>query len=158
LKKSIPASKRPFRPGLGSSKTVSPELDNAPHCLRSGFSIPGKLATFSLEALFQWTAMTITEFQRRIEAIYLERDRARGVDGCFRWLVEEVGELARALRNREAAATALPDANLREEFADVLAWLTTLASVTGVDLAAAAKERYDAGCPKCAAVPCSCPT
>ena len=113
--------------------------------------------------------MTITEFQRRIEAIYLERDRARGVDGCFRWLVEEVGELARALRDRrprpdattgamaDATADATADANLREELADVLAWLTTLASITGVDLEAAATQRYDGGCPKCSAAPCSCP-
>ena len=59
--------------------------------------------------------------------MYLEKDVARGVDGTFMWLMEEVGELASALRegtHEERAA----------EFADVLAWLTTIANVVGVDL------------------------
>jgi NTP pyrophosphatase (non-canonical NTP hydrolase) len=92
---------------------------------------------------------TIAEFQRRIEAAFLERDRRRGVEGTFLWFAEEVGELARALKKGD------PE-NLREEFADVLAWLSTLASLTGVDLAAAA-DAYAAGCPSCEAAPCRCP-
>ncbi len=32
--------------------------------------------------------------------------------------------------------------NLREEFADVLAWLTTLANITDVNLAEAIHEKY----------------
>lgn len=92
---------------------------------------------------------TLAEFQRRIEAAFLERDRRRGVDGTFLWFVEEVGELARALKRGE------PE-NLKEEFADCLAWLSTLASLSGVDLAAAA-EAYAAGCPSCHASPCACP-
>lgn len=87
-------------------------------------------------------------FQEQIEAVYGERDAARGVPGTFMWFVEEVGELGRALRSGDAD-------NLREEVADVLAWLTTLASLAGVDLEEAAR-RYAAGCPRCAATPCSC--
>jgi NTP pyrophosphatase (non-canonical NTP hydrolase) len=41
------------------------------------------------------------------------------------------------------------------EFSDVLAWLVSLADLTGVDLAEAA-ERYAQGCPKCAGTPCTC--
>ena len=96
--------------------------------------------------------MQIREFQRKIEELYLERDRARGRDGTFVWFVEEVGELARALaRPRDDDGK-----NLREEFADVLAWLATLASIAGVDLEAAAHEKYARGCPKCHASPCAC--
>lgn len=94
--------------------------------------------------------MRISEFQKRIEDIYLERDRARGRDGTFVWFVEEIGELARALARSEDRR------NLEEEFADVLAWLSTLASIAGVDLEAAAKEKYENGCPKCHDTPCSC--
>jgi NTP pyrophosphatase (non-canonical NTP hydrolase) len=96
--------------------------------------------------------MKISEFQKLIEDIYLERDRARGRDGTFVWFVEEVGELAREL------ARPRPDGgrNLREEFADVLAWLSTLASIAGVDLEAAAREKYREGCPKCRSKPCAC--
>ena len=79
---------------------------------------------------------------------YLERDRARGSDATFRWLVEEVGELARTLRHDD------PDAR-RHEFGDVLAWLASLANLTGVDLEEAA-ARYADGCPKCGGIPCSC--
>jgi len=96
--------------------------------------------------------MTISEFQKLIEAIYFERDRARGRDGTFVWFVEEVGELAKAL----ARPSDDGGRNLREEFADVLAWLSTLASIAGVDLEAAAAEKYAAGCPKCGALPCAC--
>ena len=102
--------------------------------------------------------MTIAEFQKRIEEIYLERDRARGLDGTFRWFVEEVGELARALGPRRGSAGEDEGAeeNLREEFADVLAWLVTLASIAGVDLEEAAARKYAGGCPKCRSTPCAC--
>jgi NTP pyrophosphatase (non-canonical NTP hydrolase) len=93
-------------------------------------------------------AETLRAFQRRIDAIYGARDAARGVDRTFVWFVEEVGELARALLRGE-------EANLREEFADVLAWLATLASLAGVDLETAARK-YAAGCPRCRSTPCAC--
>ena len=88
-------------------------------------------------------------FQRVIEDLYGDRDAARGLDGTFVWFVEEVGELARALKGTDPV-------NLREEFADVLAWLTTLASLAGVDMQTAAR-RYADGCPRCHATPCACP-
>lgn len=93
--------------------------------------------------------MEISEFQRRIEAIFGDKDRRRGSDGTFRWFVEEVGELARAIRKGEKA-------NLEEEFADCLAWLATLASIHGVDLDAAAQAKYPGRCVKCDSVPCAC--
>jgi NTP pyrophosphatase (non-canonical NTP hydrolase) len=92
---------------------------------------------------------TLRDLQHAIEAAFLERDRRRGLGGTFLWFVEEVGELARALKKGD------PE-NLREEFGDVLAWLTTLASLSGVDLAAAARP-YLAGCPTCGGTPCTCP-
>jgi NTP pyrophosphatase (non-canonical NTP hydrolase) len=107
---------------------------------RSGGDLP--------RALPDWG---VREFQRRIEEVYGARDAARGVPSTFTWLVEEVGELARSLLSGEPGS----DAEARE-FADVLAWLATLASLRGVDLAAAAREKYGAGCPRCGAVPCRC--
>ncbi len=89
------------------------------------------------------------DFQQLIRAIYFDKDCGRGRDGTFRWLVEETGELARALRNGNRA-------NLEEEFADVFAWLASLASLEGIDLASVA-EKYARGCPKCGSTPCSCP-
>ncbi len=92
----------------------------------------------------------VSSFQARIEEIYLDRDRARGLEGTTLWFVEEVGELVRALRRGERK-------NLEEEFADALAWLATLASLAGVDLEEAAWEKYGKGCPRCGSTPCRCP-
>jgi NTP pyrophosphatase (non-canonical NTP hydrolase) len=79
---------------------------------------------------------------------YGERDVARGRDATFRWLIEEVGELARALRTGDRD-------NLELEFSDVLAWLASLANQEGVDLDRAI-QRYADGCPKCHLKPCGC--
>lgn len=93
--------------------------------------------------------MDIDEFQRRMEATYGERDRARGVEATVAWLTEELGELARAVRKGSAGEQ-------REELGDVLAWLASLANQVGLSLDEAA-ARYAGGCPKCAAAPCRCP-
>lgn len=93
--------------------------------------------------------MEVSEFQAIIRATYCAKDSRRGIDGTFRWLVEETGELARAIRRGEPG-------NLREEFADVFAWLASLATLAGVDLEEAS-AKYARGCPKCGAVPCACP-
>lgn len=82
--------------------------------------------------------------------MYLEKDVARGVEGTFIWLIEEVGELATALRNGTHEQRL-------EEFADVLAWLTTIANVVGVDLSEAVARKYGSGCPGCGQLVCVCP-
>jgi NTP pyrophosphatase (non-canonical NTP hydrolase) len=92
--------------------------------------------------------MDITELQETMRRTYLGRDERRGTDATFRWLTEEVGELARALRHGDAD-------ELRHEFSDVLAWLTSLANLAGVDMDDAV-SRYADGCPKCDESPCVC--
>src|SRR5918995_1867365 len=93
------------------------------------------------------TSISLQDFQALIRRMYLDKDIARGVDGTFMWLMEEVGELAAALRegtHEEQAA----------EFADVLAWLITIANVVEVDLADAVRRKYGAGCPGCGQFVC----
>ena len=91
----------------------------------------------------------VREFQQQIEAIYFERDSGRGKLGTFAWFVEEVGELSRAIRRGSRD-------NLEEEFGDCFAWLVSLASLNGVDIAQAA-QKYARGCPRCDGTPCTCP-
>ncbi len=94
--------------------------------------------------------ITLAELQQLIRRMYLEKDVARGIDGTFMWLMEEVGELASALRkgtHEERSA----------EFADVLAWLATIANVAGVDLSEAVVRKYGSGCPGCGRLACVCP-
>jgi NTP pyrophosphatase (non-canonical NTP hydrolase) len=93
--------------------------------------------------------MTLSELQRVIRDLYDAKDRRRGVEGTFMWFTEEVGELATALRSGTPHEQA-------EEFADVLAWLATLANCVGIDLDAAVQAKYGIGCPGCRRVPCVC--
>ena len=92
----------------------------------------------------------MAEFQQLIRRMYFEKDVARGIEGTFMWLMEEVGELATSLRNGTHEERV-------GEFADVLAWLTTIANVAGVDLTAALHQKYGSGCPGCGRFICTCP-
>ena len=93
--------------------------------------------------------MHIAEFQDLIHRTYLEKDKARGADATFMYFVEEVGELATSIREETKAQQAA-------EFADVFAWLVSLANIQGVDLEAAVREKYGMGCGVCGKVPCVC--
>ncbi|HWB18674.1 MAG TPA: MazG nucleotide pyrophosphohydrolase domain-containing protein [Phycisphaerales bacterium] len=91
--------------------------------------------------------MTLKELQEMIRAKYYATDSKRGPAATFLWFSEEVGELAHAI-GRELRGDGDRE-NLREEFADVLAWLTTLANILGVDLTDAVARKYvEAGGPK----------
>ena len=94
--------------------------------------------------------LSIADLQRHIHQMYFEKDVARGVDGTFMWLMEEIGELASALRGDDRE-------NLAEEFADVIAWLVTIANVADVDLNNALASKYGSGCPGCRRLVCQCP-
>lgn len=76
---------------------------------------------------------------------YSSTDAERGTPGTFMWLIEEVGELATSLHECAPGKTPTPEqrANLEEEFADVLAWLTTLANINGIDLTRACTKYTD---------------
>ncbi len=95
------------------------------------------------------STVTLDGFQQLIRQMYFEKDAARGVDGTFMWLMEEVGELAAALRSGTHEERL-------GEFADVLAWLATIANVAGVDLGEAVTRKYGSGCPGCGRFVCSC--
>ena len=93
--------------------------------------------------------ISLRDFQQLIRNMYHEKDVARGIDGTFMWLIEEVGELAAALREDNAAEQGA-------EFADVLAWLATIANVAEIDLAGEVRKKYGSGCPGCGRLACTC--
>ncbi|UCD18778.1 MAG: nucleotide pyrophosphohydrolase [candidate division WOR-3 bacterium] len=92
--------------------------------------------------------MDLSNYQRLIAEIYLKKDSKRGVDKTFNWLIEEIGELSRAVRKRDRD-------KIQEEFADCLAWLLSVGSILSID-AENAMTKYLDGCPKCNHRPCRC--
>jgi NTP pyrophosphatase (non-canonical NTP hydrolase) len=91
----------------------------------------------------------VREFQDMMRRIYFHRDSERGAVGTFDWLVEEVEELGEALKEKNTKA-------MENEFADVLAWLASLANVVNVNLEKVAITKYNNRCPKCGQTPCKC--
>jgi len=89
--------------------------------------------------------ITIAQLQDLIRRRYSDTDAARGTPGTFMWLIEEVGELATSLHECAPGADPTPEQrhNLEEEFADVIAWVTTLANINGVDLTRALTKYTD---------------
>jgi NTP pyrophosphatase (non-canonical NTP hydrolase) len=81
--------------------------------------------------------------------LYFHRDSKRGTDGTYEWLVDEVKELGEALHVGDKVS-------LENEFADVIAWLASLANVVDIDLEKAALNKYDSKCPRCRHSPCQC--
>ena len=121
-------------------------------------------------------AVNLRDFQSLIHKMYFEKDAARGVAGTYMWLAEEMGELASDLRKieklkfsgettstnsqsspEELAELQALETNLREEFADVMAWLITIANIVEVDVSDAITQKYGSGCPGCKNFVCDCP-
>jgi len=91
----------------------------------------------------------INEFQEMMRRLYFQRDSERGVKGTYERLVDELRELGEALEKEDKEAA-------EKEFADVIAWLASLANITGIDLERAAINKYSGKCPKCQKSPCQC--
>ena len=94
--------------------------------------------------------MHIREFQEMMRRIYYHKDLKRGAARTYQWLCEEVSELGEAMKDGDLR-------QISEEFADVIAWLASLANVLGVDLEEAALAKYPNKCPKCGKTRCECP-
>ena len=91
----------------------------------------------------------IHEFQEMMKRLYFHKDSERGVKGTYDWLVNELRELGEALEEKDKEA-------VEKEFADVIAWLASLANISGIDLEKAAVNKYSGKCPKCQRSPCQC--
>jgi NTP pyrophosphatase (non-canonical NTP hydrolase) len=94
--------------------------------------------------------LTLTQLQQLIKDTFGDKDSRRGIEGTFMWFMEEVGELAEALRGNHS-----PEERAKE-FADVLAWFATLANIANVNLEEAIALKYGQGCPYCQQIPCRC--
>ncbi len=96
--------------------------------------------------------MEVRQFQDLMKRLYLEKDSRRGADKTFLWLVEEVGELSRELReggkdNKDA---------IEEEIADIIAWVMSLSNLLDIDVEDALMKKYPGYCRYCGKSPCEC--
>jgi NTP pyrophosphatase (non-canonical NTP hydrolase) len=94
--------------------------------------------------------MNLNDAQDMIRALYFNKDSQRGLEKTFIWFIEEVGELAEALRNGS-------EAEIKSEIADVFAWLISIANILNINLEEAFKSKYNSYCPRCKQNPCRCP-
>lgn len=93
--------------------------------------------------------MKISEFQEIIRKTFYKKDKKRGIDGTFRWMVEEVGELARAIKKND-------EKKMEEEIADIFAWLCSIANLLNIDVEKSVFKKYPGFCLKCGKSPCEC--
>ena len=94
--------------------------------------------------------MELRDLQRLMAEIYLKRDEKRGAEKTLIWMLSEAGEVADAFLKGDAQA-------LRDEVADLLAWLLSFCNVVKIDLEEAILAKYGDGCPICKSKPCRCP-
>lgn len=79
--------------------------------------------------------MEIKGFQGLIERKYGKKDSERGVAKTFMWLIEEVGELASAMKEED-------EEQIEKELADVIAWTFSLANLLGLDVEETLMKKY----------------
>lgn len=84
--------------------------------------------------------------------LYFHQDSKRGIEKTFIWLVEEVGELARTLKEDKN----LDSIKISEEIADIIAWTCSLSNLLEIDLEKALIDKYPNKCLKCDSTPCQC--
>lgn len=95
--------------------------------------------------------MRFSEFQTLIKELYYTKDYARGINGSFIWLIEEVGELATLLRKEDLDLDKISD-----EIADIIAWTNSIANLLNIDIESALRKKYPNKCSKCDSNPCIC--
>lgn len=71
--------------------------------------------------------MEISTLQQIVRERYFENDSKRGIYHTALWFHEEVGELSSAIASGNID-------NAKEEFADVLMWLITMANILNIDM------------------------
>jgi len=97
--------------------------------------------------------MKISEFQQIIKDIYFHQDEERGINRTFIWLVEEVGELARIIKDQQ-----IDKKKASEEIADINAWINSIANLLDIDMESILRDKYPGKCIRCNSKPCQCNT
>jgi len=82
--------------------------------------------------------MNIQEFQKICAQIVSNIDKKYSIDRdfyvCFTQIIEEIGELAKAINMKKLGSKNIDEKNLKEEFADVILQLFMLAELFNIDV------------------------
>ncbi len=97
--------------------------------------------------------MKISDFQKLMKDLYFHQDSKRGIKNTFVWLVEEIGELATIIKEKE-----IDKEKASEELADVCAWINSIANLLDINMETALLHKYPNKCLKCNNNPCRCST
>lgn len=95
--------------------------------------------------------MKVSDFQNLMKKLYFHKDSKRGIKDTFVWLVEEIGELAKILKNQN-----IDKEKASEEIADIIAWTNSLSNLLDIDVEKALYDKYPNKCKKCNSIPCQC--
>ena len=95
--------------------------------------------------------MKVSDFQDLMRKLYFHQDSERGIKGTYIWLVEEIGELASLIKERD-----IDKYKAGEEIADIIAWTCSVANLLDINIEKALYNKYPDKCRKCNSVPCKC--
>jgi len=95
--------------------------------------------------------LKVSDFQNLMKKLYFHKDSKRGIKDTFVWLVEEIGELAKILKNQN-----IDKEKASEEIADIIAWTNSLSNLLDIDVEKALYDKYPNKCKKCNSIPCQC--
>jgi len=93
---------------------------------------------------------SLQAWQDMFKNIYGRVNKVAGREKCWLHLHEELGEVSRAFRLKERV-------NLRDELADVFAWLVAFCNNSGIGLEFAILRHYPGKCDVCGKKQCQCP-
>lgn len=93
---------------------------------------------------------TLPDWQEMFKNIYGRINKVAGKEKCWLHLLEELGEVSRVFRLKERD-------NLKDEIADVFAWLVAFCNNAGINLESAILDCYQGKCDACNKKKCECP-
>jgi NTP pyrophosphatase (non-canonical NTP hydrolase) len=99
---------------------------------------------------------SLRQWQRHLDNLYGEPNRARGIWFATTRLAVETNELVAAEDNIRLMTIEEAKRAYEHELADGLAWTVAIANILGVDLQKATEDRFGNGCNSCGSVPCQC--
>ena len=93
---------------------------------------------------------SLAKWQRLFERIYGNVNKVAGREKIWLHLLEEIGDVSKAQRRKRMKT-------IKEELADVFAWLCSLSNLLGIDLDEIVSKTYPGKCDVCKKTTCICP-